>query len=86
MRMSGIRLTVLAAVTLLGALLGATTIHAAAMRCSGEEQTCIAVCNKVAIKANLSACITTCGQRSAVCKRTGCWDNGTQQYCGLQRN
>lgn len=59
--------------------------QAAAMRCSGEEQTCIAVCNKVATKANMSACITMCGQRGAVCKRTGCWDDGAQRYCGLQR-
>lgn len=67
-------------------LFSSVSAQAAAMRCSSEEQTCVAVCNKMAIKPNLSACVTACGQRAAVCKKTGCWDNGAQQYCGLQRN
>lgn len=79
---AGIRIAAVVALI----LFSSAGAQAAALRCSSEEQTCIAVCNKTATKANLSACVTTCGQRNAVCKRTGCWDNGTQQYCGLQRN
>lgn len=79
---TGIRLAAVVALT----FVAAASAQAAAMRCSGEEQICIATCNKTATKANLSACITTCGQRNAACKKTGCWDSGAQQYCGVQRN
>lgn len=67
------------------ALLEVRIVHAAAMRCSGEEKTCIAVCNKGATKAALPMCITNCGQRKAICMKSGCWDNGAQKYCGLSR-
>jgi hypothetical protein len=30
-------------------------------------------------------CFTNCGQRQAMCVKTGCWDNGSQKYCGLLR-
>ncbi|MCK9919235.1 hypothetical protein MXD81_59910 [Microbacteriaceae bacterium K1510] len=66
-------------------LLSTATAQAAAMRCSNEQNTCIAVCNKAVSKAQLSSCITTCGQRNAFCLKTGCWDDGAQRYCGLQR-
>jgi len=66
-------------------LLSTATAQAAALRCSNEQNTCIAVCNKSASKALLSSCITTCGQRNAFCMKTGCWDDGSQRYCGLQR-
>jgi len=66
-------------------LLPAVAAQAAAMRCSNEQNTCIAVCNKAVSKALLSSCITTCGQRNAFCMKTGCWDDGAQRYCGLQR-
>jgi hypothetical protein len=74
----------IAAVSLF-AVLGTGPTQAAAMRCSNEEKTCIAACNKNAPKAALPACITTCGHRKAVCMRSGCWDNGMQRYCGLLR-
>lgn len=73
------------AVLSLLALLEVRAAHAAAMRCSGEEKTCIAVCNKGATKAELPMCITNCGQRKAICMKSGCWDNGAQKYCGLLR-
>lgn len=67
------------------ALLGSEAAQAAAMRCSSEEKTCIAVCNKGATKSALPMCITNCGQRKAICMKSGCWDNGAQKYCGLLR-
>jgi hypothetical protein len=33
----------------------------------------------------VSVCFTNCGQRQAMCVKTGCWDNGNQKYCGLLR-
>lgn len=77
----GFRLALLAG--LVGSGIGVA--QAAAMRCSGEEKTCIAVCNKGATKSALPMCITNCGQRKAICMKSGCWDNGVQKYCGLVR-
>jgi|SRR5450830_1350903 len=52
------------------------------MRCSGEQKVCVANCNK-ANRASASVCATDCGARQSLCMKTGCWDNGTQKYCGL---
>lgn len=73
------------AVLALFALLETRPAQAAAMRCSNEEKTCIAVCNKGATKTALPMCITNCGQRKAICMKSGCWDSGLQKYCGLLR-
>jgi hypothetical protein len=71
-------------IALLGiALLCAQTVRAAPMRCSGEESICISSCKKNPDKSTLSICVTNCGVRNAMCKKTGCWDSGTQKYCGL---
>ncbi len=56
---------------------------AAPMRCSGEQKTCIAVCNKSLDKGSISTCVTNCGLRQSLCMKTGCWDSGVQKYCGL---
>jgi hypothetical protein len=57
---------------------------AAPMLCSGEQKTCIAACQR--IPGNLIAdCIAGCRARQNYCKHTGCWDNGTNRYCGLLR-
>lgn len=58
---------------------------AAPMRCSGEQKTCIAVCNKSLDRGSISTCVTNCGLRQSLCMKTGCWDNGFQKYCGLQK-
>jgi hypothetical protein len=55
------------------------------MKCSGEQKTCISNCNKTLNRALISACVTDCSTREAICVRTGCWDNGTNRYCGLLR-
>ena len=74
----------LTAAALLGAgLLCAGIAFAAPMRCSGEQKTCIAVCNKSPDKNALSTCVTNCGLRQSLCMKTGCWDTGFQKYCGL---
>jgi hypothetical protein len=56
---------------------------AAPMRCSGEETSCITGCKKSTDRASVPACITNCGLRQSICKKTGCWDSGNQKYCGL---
>jgi hypothetical protein len=65
------------------ALLYAQTARAAPMRCGGEESICINTCKKNPDKSTMSICVTNCGVRNAMCKKTGCWDSGTQKYCGL---
>ncbi len=70
----------LAALAVLGSQAGA-----APMRCSGEQKICLTACNKTAKGAAVSVCFTNCGQRQAMCVKTGCWDNGNQKYCGLLR-
>jgi hypothetical protein len=64
-------------------LLCAQTVRAEPMKCSGEQKTCLANCNKIPNRA--SVCATGCGARQSYCIRTGCWDNGVQRYCGLLR-
>jgi hypothetical protein len=72
------------AIAFLGiALLYVQTVRAAPMRCSGEESICIINCKKNPDKSTMSICVTNCGVRNAMCKKTGCWDNGAQKYCGL---
>lgn len=61
------------------------TAFAGPMRCSGEQKACISNCNNTPNRASISVCITNCGARQAMCIKTGCWDNGTQKYCGLAR-
>jgi hypothetical protein len=53
------------------------------MRCSGEQNTCIANCKKNPDRSFLSICVTNCGARQSICLKTGCWDSGVQKYCGL---
>jgi hypothetical protein len=72
-------LAALAAIT----LPGFQPSFAAPMRCSGEETTCITGCKKSADRASIPTCITNCGIRQSLCKKTGCWDSGIQKYCGL---
>ena len=55
------------------------------MRCSGEQQLCITNCNKSPNRVFIPNCIANCRARQAVCKQTGCWDSGTNKYCGLTR-
>jgi hypothetical protein len=56
---------------------------AAPMRCSGEQKTCLAACNKSLDRSSISTCLTNCGLRQSLCMKTGCWDTGFQKYCGL---
>jgi len=64
-------------------LLCARPALATPMRCSGEQKTCIASCAKRPPGTSISICLTNCGARQSLCMKTGCWDNGTQRYCGL---
>jgi len=56
-----------------------------AVRCSNEQKACVTACVKPNDPASTRVCITNCAQRQVVCRRTGCWDNGTRTYCGLLR-
>ena len=75
---------------ILGALLaalvlsGAPTAMAEPMKCSGEEKTCITACRKTA-RMPVNVCLTGCGARLSACLKTGCWNDGTQRYCGLAK-
>ncbi len=55
------------------------------MKCSGEEKACVTACRKTA-RMMVSVCLTGCGARLAACVKTGCWDDGSQRYCGLSRS
>ena len=76
-------LTALAAVIALY-LLGAQGARAAPMLCSGEQKTCIAVCQGYP-RAVVGDCIANCRARFNYCRQTGCWDDGRNRYCGLGR-
>jgi hypothetical protein len=73
-------LAVTAALTLLTA-----SALAGPMKCSGEQKTCITVCQKTVNPALQAQCVADCGTRLNFCRRTGCWDNGASRYCGLLR-
>jgi len=64
-------------------VLSVEVVFAAPMRCSGEQKTCIALCNKSPDRGSISICVTNCGLRQSLCMKTGCWDSGVQKYCGL---
>jgi len=66
-------------------LLGCGPAAAEPMKCSGEQQACATNCAKLTDQMRLRACITSCSQRLAVCRQTGCWNNGSSNYCGLLR-
>jgi hypothetical protein len=66
-------------------LLWCGTVVAEPMKCSGEQQMCTASCAKLTDQMRLRACITSCSQRLAACRQTGCWNNGSSNYCGLLR-
>lgn len=74
----------LSAALLLLALFGAPAAMAEPMKCSGEEKACLTACKKTA-RMTVSVCVTGCGARLSKCMKTGCWDNGTQRYCGLAK-
>jgi hypothetical protein len=61
----------------------AAAANAAPMRCSGEQKTCIAACNRSPDRGSIPTCVTNCGLRQSLCIKTGCWDSGVQKYCGL---
>ena len=65
-------------------LFSAQTALAAPMLCSGEQKTCIAVCQRNPL-ALIGDCIANCRTRFNYCRQTGCWDNGIKRYCGLLR-
>jgi hypothetical protein len=66
-------------------LLWCGTAAAEPMKCSGEQQACLAGCARLVDPTRLKACVNSCIQSQAVCRRTGCWNNGSSTYCGLMR-
>jgi len=75
----------LAAIALVAPLLAGAPANAAPLRCSDEEKACIVICAKTAVSGKPSPCVSNCQARQAICRQTGCWDNGAQRYCGLLR-
>jgi hypothetical protein len=74
------------ALALVAMLLAAMPAAADPMKCSNEQNACIAVCRKIGLNAQtLGTCIGNCNRRQSACRQTGCWDNGTHTYCGLLR-
>jgi hypothetical protein len=76
-----------------GALAAAATLVPVAqpavaepMKCTTEQQRCVAACGKFSDQKVWRVCMTACSQRLAACQRTGCWDNGSNTYCGLLRH
>jgi hypothetical protein len=65
------------------ALLPAAPAFSAPMRCSGEENVCIAACKRSLDRSSIPICLTNCGLRRSACMKSGCWDSGPQRYCGL---
>lgn len=75
-----------AAVLTAGALLFAQAAAVAEpLKCSNEQQACLTNCTRLTDQKLLRPCINVCGARQAACRQTGCWDNGSRQYCGLLR-
>jgi hypothetical protein len=72
------------ALILLSAQMAIESAIADPMKCSGEEKACITACTKTA-RVTISVCVTGCGARLSACMKTGCWDNGTQRYCGVAK-
>ena len=64
--------------------LSAGLAFAEPMKCSGEEKTCVTNCKKAA-RVAVNVCLTACGARRSACLKTGCWDDGAQRYCGLNK-
>ncbi len=83
--MNGTARKLFAALLLAVALVGAPAAYAEPMKCSGEEKACLTNCKKAA-RVAVSVCATGCGTRLSYCLKTGCWDNGTQKYCGLNKS
>ena len=65
-------------------LLSAQAALADPMKCSGEEKTCVTNCSKFA-RTTVSQCLEACRMSRIICLRTGCWDTGTNRYCGLMK-
>jgi len=61
------------------------TTRAAEMMCSGEHGTCVSSCMKIENRSLVPTCLVNCRARQITCLQTGCWDNGSVNYCGLSR-
>lgn len=74
----------IAAAALIYALGGQAAV-AQPMKCSGERKTCISVCEKSLNPSLAPRCIANCHASHSFCIKTGCWDSGNGQYCGLTK-
>ncbi len=81
--MSGKIFIVIVAVLAAG-LFGAQVAHSGPMKCSSQEQACMAACKK-GPTGLIPNCVTNCRARFNFCRQTGCWDDGKSRYCRLLR-
>ena len=65
--------------------LGAGMARAEPMKCSGQQQACLAICQRITNQTQAANCATVCRNRFNFCRSSGCWDNGQSRYCGLLR-
>ena len=63
----------------------ASAAHAAPMKCSGEQTSCVAACQRLLDRVQATNCANACRDYFNYCRATGCWDNGRNRYCGLLR-
>jgi hypothetical protein len=75
---------VIAAITVVFAVIGAQTVLAEPMKCSGENKTCLTACARLPAGQG-QPCLEGCRASQAYCIRSGCWQNGASRYCGLTK-
>jgi hypothetical protein len=68
------------------ALLRPASTMAEPMLCSGDfYKACTTGCTKLANRAAIPSCLTSCRTLLQQCLQTGCWDGPTTRYCSLLR-
>lgn len=65
-------------------LLACGSSYADPLKCTDEAKACMKTCVHLP-GATLATCQTSCRDRQKDCMRTGCWNNGVKNYCGLSK-
>ncbi len=65
-------------------LLAGAAGRADPLKCTDEARACLKTCVQLP-GATLAACQTSCRDRQKDCMRTGCWNTGVKNYCGLSK-
>jgi hypothetical protein len=73
-----------AALAAVALLLACGAGRADPLKCTDEARACLKTCVQLP-GATLAACQTACRDRQKDCMRTGCWNTGVKNYCGLSK-